>query len=65
MSSLDSIVSELEHAAARLRSGELDGEDAAELVERVAELAGRLGSQLEREARAAAAEPGEGQESLL
>ena len=65
MSSLDSIVSELEHAAARLRAGELEGQEAAELVEHVAEFAGRVGSQLEREARAAAAEPGDRQESLL
>ena len=64
MSALDPIVAELEAAAARLRAGELEGPEAAELVDRVAELAGQVGSQLEREARAAA-EPGEGQESLL
>ena len=64
MSALDPLIAELEDAAARLRSGDLEGAEAAALVDRVAELAGRIGSQLERDARAAA-EPGEGQESLL
>ena len=65
MNAVESLVAELEQAAARLRSGELDADAAAELVERLADLAGRLGSQLDREARAAAAEPAQGQETLL
>ena len=63
---LEDLVTELEHTAARLRQGDLDREDAAALVERCAELANRIGGQLEREARGAAS--GEGpsaQEQLL
>ena len=60
---LDSLVQELEDAAARLRSGELDPEQAAGLVDRCAELAARIGSELEAESRAAA--ESEGQERLL
>jgi hypothetical protein len=59
------LVRELEEAAAKLRSGELDSAAAADLVERCAELAARLGAELERLARAGL--PGEkpGQETLL
>jgi hypothetical protein len=62
---LDELVRELDDAAARLKSGELDSAAAAELVERCAELASRVGGELERQARAGA--PGEppGQETLL
>jgi exonuclease VII small subunit len=49
-------VRELEQAAARLRSGEVRGEEAAAVVERCAELAGSISEALEREARAATAE---------
>ncbi len=49
--------------AGRLRAGDLDSEEAATLVERCAELAGRIGSELEAESRAAAEV--EGQERLL
>jgi hypothetical protein len=64
VSEVDSIVRELEDAAARLREQDLDPDEAADLVERCAELASRAGQELEREARAA---PGDepGQESLL
>jgi exonuclease VII small subunit len=63
---LERIVDELESAASRLRSGELDSAEAATLVERCAELAARLGSELDRAAREAErAEPGDGQEQLL
>jgi hypothetical protein len=55
----------LEAAADQLRSGEIDAEQAAELVERCAELAGRLGSEVERLARDARTEAPPGQESLL
>ena len=57
---LDSLIRELEDAAARLRSEELAPAEAAELVERCAELAGRVGSELDARGRAA-----EGQERLL
>jgi hypothetical protein len=61
---LEELVVELEDAAAQLRSGELAAEDAARVVERCAELAARVASQLESQAR----EPDEalpGQEELL
>ena len=65
MSELDPLIAELEQAAVRLRSGELQGEEAAALVERCAELAGELDQQLDRQARAARAETVPGQEKLL
>jgi hypothetical protein len=61
---LHELVVELEDAAAQLRSGELSPEDAAQVVERCAHLAARIGSQLDELAR----EPDEalpGQEELL
>jgi hypothetical protein len=62
--SLDDLVRELEQAAAQLRGGELDAAAAADLVERCAELAARLGAELERMARSG--EGGApGQETLL
>jgi hypothetical protein len=65
VSEIDELVRELEDAAAKLRQGDIDPQAAAELVERCAELAARLGAELERQARAGA--PGEkpGQETLL
>jgi hypothetical protein len=63
MSALDDLVQELESAAERLRSGELDAEEAAALVERCAELAGRIGAELDTQSRAASET--EGQERLL
>jgi hypothetical protein len=60
---LDELVSELEATAARLRSGELESREAADLVERCAELAGRIGSELDAQSRAASET--EGQERLL
>ena len=47
---------ELERAAARLRSGDVRGDDAAALVERCAELAGRISAALDQEARGVTAE---------
>ena len=60
---LDALVADLESAAERLRSGDLDAAEAAALVERCAELAGRVGAELDAESRAAGAT--EGQERLL
>jgi hypothetical protein len=65
MSELESIARELEQAAARLREEGIDGDEAADLVERAAELATRAGQELEREARATPAGEQPGQETLL
>ncbi len=65
MSRLDSLIDELEQTAARLRSGELDSDAAAQAVERCAELASQLGSELDLQARAATAGEPPGQEKLL
>ena len=66
---LDSLVTELERAAARLREGNLERAEAAGLVQRCADLAARLSGELDDLARASArADSGEarpGQEELL
>jgi hypothetical protein len=62
--SLDDLARELEEASIQLRSGELDPAAAADLVERCAELAARLGGELERQARSGEGGP-PGQETLL
>ena len=61
--SLDDLATELEGVAARLRSGDLGPDEAAELVQRSAQLAARLGSELD--ARGRSADRLEGQERLL
>ena len=61
--SLDDLATELEGVAARLRSGDLGADEAAELVQRSAQLAARLGSELD--ARGRSADRLEGQERLL
>jgi hypothetical protein len=62
--SLEDLVRELENAAEQLRSGDLDSAAAADLIERCAELAARLGGELE--ARLRSGEGGSpGQETLL
>ena len=60
---LDGLIRELEEVAQRLRSGEVSPEEAAGLVERCAELAGRVGSELDAQSRTASET--EGQERLL
>jgi hypothetical protein len=65
VSRLDSLSDELEQTAVRLRSGELDSDAAAQAVERCAELATELGSDLDLQARAAGAAEPPGQEKLL
>jgi hypothetical protein len=62
---IDDLIAELESIAARLREGRLEQGDAAALVERCADLAGRIGGQLEREARSAEGGSQPGQEQLL
>ena len=65
-SQIDALIRELEDASARLRAGRMQADEAAALVERCAELAGRVGAELDRVAREADREaPGDGQEQLL
>jgi hypothetical protein len=61
--SLDELAAELEAVADKLRSGAVDADEAADLVERCAELAVRLGTALD--ARAREADASAGQERLL
>ena len=63
MSDADVLSRQLEDVAARLRSGDIEPGEAAELVERCAELAARLGAELDAQSRAASET--EGQERLL
>jgi exonuclease VII small subunit len=60
---LEQLIGELEDVAQRLRSGDLAPDEAAELVQRSADLAGRLGSELDARGRSAGRL--EGQERLL
>ena len=61
---LEDLVKELEGAAEQLRSGDLDSAAAADLIERCADLAARLGGELEQRLRSG--EGGSpGQETLL
>jgi hypothetical protein len=66
---LDALLGELDMAAARLRGGKLDGVTAAALVERCAELATEIATELDRRAREAQevppAEESPDQERLL
>ncbi len=61
--SLDGLADELTAVAGQLRAGNLDPGQAAELVQRCAELAARLASELDVQNRAA--NQLEGQERLL
>jgi hypothetical protein len=60
---LTELVEELEVVADKLRSGAVDADEAADLVERCAELAGQIGGELD--ARSRAASEAQGQERLL
>jgi hypothetical protein len=62
-SDLSGLADELERAAARLRTGELDPDGAAALVDDCARLASRAAAELDRHAEAGA--PAPGQDSLL
>jgi hypothetical protein len=55
---IDRIVARLESAAAELRSGEIEPERAAALVDECARLAGEAGAELDRQIRAADAGAG-------
>jgi hypothetical protein len=63
VSELDAAVRELERAAERLRAGDIEPDEAAELVERCAQLAVEVGAALDRQA-SAPVDPA-GQEKLL
>ena len=65
MTELDRLIDRLERAAEQLRSGELSPDAAATLVEDCAALASEASAELERQARAAAAEVPPGQDQLL
>jgi hypothetical protein len=60
MTDLDQLIRELESVAERLRNEQVEPAEAAELVDRCAELAARVGGELDARGRAA-----EGQERLL
>ncbi len=63
---LDELIEELESLATKLRAGELDQAAAAAVVERCAEVANRVGAELDELGREAEREgPGDGQEQLL
>jgi hypothetical protein len=60
---LERLTEELEAVADKLRGGAVDPDEAADLVERCAELAAQLGAEVD--ARARSAGETEGQERLL
>lgn len=60
---LAGLAEELEAVADKLRSEAVDSDEAADLVERCAEVAARLGAEIDAHARGAA--ESEGQERLL
>ena len=61
---LDRLTERLELAAAELRSGALEPERAAALVDECARLAGEASVELDRQVRAGDADPGAGQLAL-
>lgn len=61
--SLEQLTDELEAVAEKLRAGAVEPDEAADLVERCAELAAQLGAEVD--ARARSASETEGQERLL
>jgi hypothetical protein len=60
---LEELAGELEAVADKLRSDAIDAEEAADLVERCADLAQRIGAEMD--ARSRSAGEAEGQERLL
>ncbi len=61
--SLTALADELEAVADKLRAEAIDPDEAADLVERCAEVAARIGAEIDARARGAA--ESEGQERLL
>lgn len=62
---LEALIAELQRASVRLRTEEIEPEEAAELVEHCAQLAAQLGGELDRTAAASSQEPPPDQERLL
>ena len=62
---LDELTRELEDAAAQLRAGELEPDQAATLVEECARIAALAGAELDRQSQDAAPDPRPGQGELL
>ena len=62
---LKDLVSRLESAASRLRGGDVSPDDAADLIDQCATLAGRAGAELDRQSRALAGDAAPGQDTLL
>jgi hypothetical protein len=60
---LSALAEELEAVADKLRADAVDADEAADLVERCAEIAARLGAKIDSRARGAS--ESEGQERLL
>ena len=60
---MTALAEELEAVADKLRAEAVDADEAADLVERCAEIAARLGAEVDSQARAAS--ESEGQERLL
>jgi len=60
---LTALAEELEAVADKLRADAVDSDEAADLVERCAEIAARLGTEIDLQARGAS--ESEGQERLL
>ena len=65
LAELQSTITELERSATRLREEDLPREEAAELVEGCAQLAGRLGAALDRHSRSVDHGSAPGQDELL
>jgi hypothetical protein len=63
MPGLEELAGELELVADKLRSDAVDADEAADMVERCAELAQRIGAEIDSRSRSAGA--AEGQERLL
>jgi hypothetical protein len=59
MADLDELTDRLERLAASLRSGDLEPAQAAELVDECARIAGEAAAELDRQARAGDAPPGQ------
>ena len=62
---LEALIAELQRASVRLRSEDIEPEEAAELVEHCARLAAQLGGELDRTAATSSQEPPPDQERLL
>jgi hypothetical protein len=55
---IDSLIASLDQARDRLDHSELSDDEQAELIDRIAEIAVELGSELDRRARTTSSQPG-------